>query len=420
MNNYIIPAYLLTGAFLLMMVLGLIASILVPSLDRWSRKFFISYYFILLLCMIFFTIDEMIYMNPDLTIIEKIAVFWEYVLLSFPAPMMTAFLLHLCGENHRHNHFFRISAALWCIYIALNIIAQFNTVFYYVSDDNLFHRGPFHFIIMITYNAINIINLILLINKRKILTRKIFYAFLLYLIPLTIIMIIHTFVYVIVFIAVGVTISSFIMFIFLLSDQVDKYAAQQREITEQQAKIMVLQMRPHFIYNTMTSIYYLCEQDPKKAQQITLDFTTYLRKNFNAIVSEELITFKEELEHTRAYLAVEQIRFEDKLFVEFDIDEIQFHLPPLTLQPIVENAVKHGMDPEADPLHIQISTKETNTGYEIIVKDDGSGFEPVNKSEPHITMDNIKQRLQMMCKGTMSVTSHKDEGTEVKITIPGK
>ena len=90
-------------------------------------------------------------------------------------------------------------------------------------------------------------------------------------------------------------------------------------------------MRPHFIYNTMTSIYYLCEQDPKTAQQVTLDFTNYLRKNFSAIAKDGTIPFTEELEHTRAYLAVEQIRFEGEMFVEFDTPHTAFKLPPLTL-----------------------------------------------------------------------------------------
>ena len=71
---------------------------------------------------------------------------------------------------------------------------------------------------------------------------------------------------------------------------------------------MVLQMRPHFIFNTMMSIYSLCNQDPQKARQVTMDFTNYLRKNFNAVASDSTIPFSAELEHTRAYLAVEQVR----------------------------------------------------------------------------------------------------------------
>ena len=80
-----------------------------------------------------------------------------------------------------------------------------------------------------------------------------------------------------------------VMFGLILADNMDQFMHQQREIAMQKASINVLQMRPHFIYNTMMSIYYLCKQDPDKAQQVTLDFTSYLRKNFTAIASEETI-----------------------------------------------------------------------------------------------------------------------------------
>lgn len=121
---------------------------------------------------------------------------------------------------------------------------------------------------------------------------------------------------------------------FIVSDQIIHNFHQQREIANQRASVMVLQMRPHFIYNTMMSIYYLCKQDADKAQQVTLDFTTYLRKNFTAVASEEAVPFKDELEHTKAYLAVEQAQHEDMLCVDYDTPHIDFKVPPLTLQPL--------------------------------------------------------------------------------------
>ena len=191
---------------------------------------------------------------------------------------------------------------------------------------------------------------------------------------------------------------------------------QQRKIAHQRARIMVLEMRPHFIYNAMMSIYYLCAKDPQKAQQVTLDFTTYLRKNFTAIASEDTIPFSEELEHTRAYLAVEQVQFEDSLLVDYDTPHQEFLVPPLTLQPIVENAVKHGMDPEYAPLHITIRTRQTDSGSEIIIEDNGSGFAPTDDQEPHIALANIRERLQMH-GGTLTICPREGGGTVVKVTI---
>jgi LytS/YehU family sensor histidine kinase len=117
---------------------------------------------------------------------------------------------------------------------------------------------------------------------------------------------------------------------------------QQQEIANQRTSLLLLQIRRHFIYNTMMSIYYLCKQDPDLAQQITLDFTTYLRKNFTAVTSENAIPFSEELEHTRAYLAVEQAQFEDRLFVDYDTPHTDFKIPPLTLQLSANRLPEHG------------------------------------------------------------------------------
>ncbi len=183
---------------------------------------------------------------------------------------------------------------------------------------------------------------------------------------------------------------------------------------------MVLQMRPHFIYNTLMSIYSLCNQDPQKARQVTLDFTNYLRKNFNAVASDSAVPFSAELEHTRAYLAVEQAQHEEMLVVEFDMPFTSFRLPPLTLQPIAENAVKHGMDPYAGPLHVLIRTRKTSTGSEITVEDDGVGFDPAEKLRGHTTLANIRQRLDMMCGGTLEIAARDSGGTRVTIWIPMK
>ena len=181
---------------------------------------------------------------------------------------------------------------------------------------------------------------------------------------------------------------------------------------------MVLQMRPHFIHNTLMSIYYLCQQDPAEAQRVTLNFNTYLEKNLTALASDETIPFSEELEHTRAYLNVEQALYDENLFVDYDMPHTHFRVPPLTLQPIVENAVRHGLDPDSDPLRISIQARKTDSGSEIIVSDNGPGFEPADDDKTHIALKNIRQRLEMMCRGKMTITPREGGGTVVRLTIP--
>lgn len=168
----------------------------------------------------------------------------------------------------------------------------------------------------------------------------------------------------------------------------------------------------------MTSIYCLCNQTPQLARQVIMDFTTYLRKNFTAIASTEPIPFSSELEHTRAYLAVEQAQYEESLFVDYDTPHTCFRVPPLTLQPIVENAIKHGRDPYAGPFRVSIRTRKTDSGSEIVVADNGRGFTPNDDGELHIALKNIQQRLKIMCSGSLTITPNDGGGTVVTVMIP--
>ena len=115
---------------------------------------------------------------------------------------------------------------------------------------------------------------------------------------------------------------------------------------------------------------------------------------------------------------MEQVRFEGDLFVTFDTPHTSFLIPPLTLQPIVENAVKYGVDPELEPMHLTIITRKTDHASEITVKDTGPGFRTVENGEPHIALENIAERLQSMCRGSLTIESQNEKGTTVRIVIP--
>ncbi len=406
--------FFIYGAMLVLTMLTLWITLIIPNPNQWNKRFFVAMFAIFVLCMIDFSVDLLVYDDPNMALAAKIAVYFEYLLLSIPMPMFTAYLLRTCGENWLKSPLFRTVVVLWIIYFILLAIAQFTTFLYYFTPDN-------QYILVTPIFAVMFLNLASVIKRRDKLPRKYYIAFLIHLIPLQVALLVNNTIIETntVFAVLGICVSTLAMFAIILYDQIESYVGQQREIAHQRASIMVLQMRPHFIYNAMMSIYYLCAKDPKKAQQVTLDFTTYLRKNFTAIASEDTVPFSDELEHTRAYLAVEQVQFEDSLFVEYDTPHKNFRLPPLTLQPIVENAVKHGMDPEYAPLYISIKTRETNSGNEIIVVDTGPGFAPVDENyEPHTALANIRQRLEMMCGGKMTIRPREGGGTVVNVIIP--
>ena len=408
------------GAVLLVTIMTLCVVVIMPGTNQWNKHFFIILFTVFVLSMIALFVDLVIYGDPSMVLEEKVTVYFQYLLLSIPMPMFTVYLLRTCGENWRKSFLFRVVVGLWIIYFILLAIAQLTTFFYYVTPDNQYIRTSWHSIMVAPIFTVMFINLAAVIRRRDTLPKKYFIAFMIHLIPLTGTLFINNMIVEsLLLVVVGLCISTLAMFSIILYDQIESYVGQQREIAHQRASIMVLQMRPHFIYNAMMSIYYLCAKDSKKAQQVTLDFTTYLRKNFTAIASDDTVSFSDELEHTRAYLAVEQVQFEDSLCVDYDTPHKNFRLPPLTLQPIVENAVKHGMDPEYEPLNITIRTRETNSGSEIIVEDNGSGFAPADDDcEPHIALANIKHRLEMMCGGKMTIRPREGGGTVVTVIIP--
>ncbi|MBR4152579.1 MAG: histidine kinase [Selenomonadaceae bacterium] len=412
--------FFVCGAVIALSAMVLWISVIIPSTSQWNKRFFVILFAVFVLYMISALVDLVVYDEPNLAWAEKIVAYFEYLLLSIPMPMFTAYLLRTCGEDWLKSSLFRTVVALWGIYFILLATAPFTTIFYYVTPDNQFVYGTWHSLMVAPMFAVMFLNSASVIKRRDKLPKKYYVAFLIHLIPLQIVLLINC---LITELAVSVVLSACVsilsLFVIILYDQIEQYVGQQREIAHQRASIMVLQMRPHFIYNAMMSIYYLCAKDSKKAQQVTLDFTTYLRKNFTAIVSEDTVPFSDELEHTRAYLAVEQVQFEDSLFVEYDTPHKEFRLPPLTLQPIVENAVKHGMDPEYAPLRISIKTRETDSGNEIIVEDTGPGFEPVDDDgKTHTALANIQQRLEMMCGGKMTIRPRAGGGTVVTVTIP--
>ena len=414
-----LPNLVMSASAMMMMALGLFVVSIIPGPDRWNRCFFITFFSILVLYSASCLADTIIYRYPTMASGERVAVYFESLLSSMLMPMLTVHLLHASGEDWRKSPLFRGVLALWCFYFILLAVTQFTTFIYYITPDNQYFRGPWYPLLLIPPLAIMLNNAASVIRRRNKLPRKHYDAYLVYLLVPAAAMIVQMFVFGLLFLVLGTAIAALVMFGIILSDQIEQDMRQQREIANQRASIMVLQMRPHFICNTMMAIYCLCDQDPKEAQRVIQDFTAYLRKNFTAIASEEPIPFAEELEHTRAYLAVCQAQYDDSLFVEYDTPHTRFRLPPLTLQPIVENAVIHGRDPDSEPLRITIQTQETEAGSVILVADNGPGFEAADDNEPHTALKNIRQRLEMMCGGHMSITPREGGGTVVRVTIPG-
>lgn len=197
-------------------------------------------------------------------------------------------------------------------------------------------------------------------------------------------------------------------------------AEQSRDLMKKQMQIMMSQIQPHFIYNTLGSISSLCIENPKLAADVTDQFARYLRVNMAHVKNNQLIPFEEELEHTRTYLWIEQIRFADYLHVVYNITCTNFLIPPLTLQPLAENAVKHGITPKEEGGTVIIDVHETPDSFVIVVSDDGMGYDTdalYRDGRLHMGIENVNKRLEILCEGKLEIQSNVGVGTIATVTI---
>lgn len=188
---------------------------------------------------------------------------------------------------------------------------------------------------------------------------------------------------------------------------------------ESRIRIMMSQIQPHFLYNTLSSIQALCRIDPEKAFDVTEKFGTYLRNNIDSLDQPDLIPFTKELEHTRVYSEIEMIRFPN-VRVAYDVPDVDFSVPALTVQPLVENAIRHGVRIREEGV-VTVSSRTTDRCHEIVIADNGKGFDTTllkTADGTHIGVRNVQERIEKMCGGTLTVESAVGKGTTVTICIP--
>ena len=202
-----------------------------------------------------------------------------------------------------------------------------------------------------------------------------------------------------------------------------KLAEKEKELAESRISIMLSQLQPHFMYNMLNSIYYLCGSNPDTARAAIDKFADYLRNNMESIQRVELIPFEKEYEHIQTYLDLEKIRFGEDLKIVCQMEAMNFKLPPLTVQPLVENAVKHGATKKRGGGTVTIATRETAEAWIVTISDTGRGFDPENcenDGKLHVGIRNVRERLEALVGGTLEISSETGIGTEAVVTIPKK
>jgi sensor histidine kinase YesM len=316
------------------------------------------------------------------------------------------------------------SRAAYFVFMLLNCLCVLSILFcignaffgyaYYVTEAGHYeHSGSFAMgVCYLLYPIISTIAVVLVSLLAKRSSRNNSLAFLLYTIfPLAGVIIDYTF--------HGIAMKGAGFAISILVIYTSIYRVRRKELENKRTALMLSQINPHFIYNTFSAIAATCDSSPKQAKQLTIDFAQYLRRNINSLSCEDLISFDQELEHVECYLKIEKARFRESLNVIYSIQCRNFYLPPLTLQPLVENAVKHGITKRVTGGTVKISTYEEETYYVVEIIDDGVGFD-VEKAEMHVGLENVRSRLAAMCKADMQIKSTVGVGTRIRLEIPKK
>ena len=218
------------------------------------------------------------------------------------------------------------------------------------------------------------------------------------------------------------TLSLVIIYVLFHSEITSRLAKAEISLAQSRIAIMLSQIQPHFLYNVISSIQELCRTDPEKARLALGDFAEYLRGNMDSLTDTAPIHFTREMAHVENYLKLEKVRFGDELTILFDVQEKDFFLPSLTIQPLVENAVKHGIGEKENGGTIKISTHREEQFVIVEICDDGIGFDPEKsdlhrEEKSHIGIANIKTRLSQLPGCSLSIESAPGKGTKATIKI---
>jgi two-component system sensor histidine kinase LytS len=214
----------------------------------------------------------------------------------------------------------------------------------------------------------------------------------------------------------------------LFSTQIElcKLDAQMELLAKAELKALQAQINPHFLFNAINTIVSFTRTNPDKARELLLSLGDFFRKNLQQNVDS--VPLEKEIEHVKAYLEIEKARFGEKLKVEFLIGEgVNCNLPPLILQPLVENAIKHGVMQKLEGGTVKISADETENEVQIVIADDGVGMGSeklaqlfISHKPESIGLRNVHERLKNIYgeQYGLNIQSKEGEGTKVNINIP--
>lgn len=217
------------------------------------------------------------------------------------------------------------------------------------------------------------------------------------------------------------------LFLFIqLVIQAQRIKLFHEQKTAIELQFLQAQIKPHFLYNVLNTVISISRYDMEQARILLADFSKYLRRSFDFEDLSQFVPLRHEIELTQAYTAIEKARFEERLKVIFDIpDNLEIRVPILILQPLIENAVIHGILPKSEGGTIHVNITEEEYRYVFTVKDNGVGMNPLILSpkmdtglKKSVGLHNIDKRLKNIFGLGLEISSTPDVGTQISWFVP--
>lgn len=407
--------YLLLNLFLTTLLVGLVLALLADSyIDREHKRNILIILLLTFSLILQTVLEHRISEGTPQPFLRTVLSIYGYCV----RPVLVVLVFYIIADGEKTLPAWILTGINAAVYLT----ALFTPLAFWITKNNVFHRGPLGFTCHVV-TALLLANLVCLTVRKygrvrwqdaviPIFNSAIIAASIVldYLTPLN-----HP----VSCLNIAIVISCALYYIWIHLQFVREH---ERSIhAEQRIQIMMTQIQPHFLYNTIATFKALCRKDPERAAELADKFGVYLRQNLDSLGVTGNIPFQKELEHTRLYTEIEMVRFEN-IRVEYDIADDGFDLPPLTLQPMVENAIRHGARSRRDGL-VRVVSRRRETCHEIVIEDNGIGFDPnamESTENGHIGIRNVRERIEQMCSGMLILESKVGEGTTVTIRIPAK
>lgn len=335
------------------------------------------------------------------------------------------------NNGGKFSQVFSYAGALMMTFSIIALIFdQFKHYIYFFDIDNNYHRGEYYYIALIPVFCCFVLIFIIVFAYRKYMSLLQKIALIVYLsFPVCSAVIMVATGEVSSIINIAITISLVLMYLLYEIEKNQRMLRQAEELIEKERvnaqfknTMLWTQIQPHFIYNNLNVIQFLCKKDPELAAEAVVHLSAFLRSYIDAYDMDMCIPISEEMDVINHYIYIQKLRYGDKLDVKLDIGEFDFSVPPLSIECLVENAIRHGVAQKVEGGKVSIRIMETLDEFMVEVEDNGVGFDAeelkIADGKNHVGLKNTNSRLQYMVNGRLEVQSQVGQGCRAIVHIP--